>query len=128
VGPDTPDEVLRAALIATYEGCLAKSEIASPWRWAEAEDSLLVGVADLLTEAGIEVNGVVVANRLMPDEIEGADKVRRVDEAFGDALRVKMPWGTGVLANKPEDLVLHSQIFVPLIRSVRWSSGSRRPG
>lgn len=97
----TAEAQLRDALLATYDACLAKSEVASPWRWAEPARSTVVRVAEGLTAAGLEVGGVVSANRLMPDQIEGAGKPHIVPTEFGDALRVKMPWGIGTLARKP---------------------------
>lgn len=94
------DDQLRDALLATYDACLAKSEIASPWRWAEPTRSTVVRVAEGLANAGVVVEGVVSANRLMPDEVEGAGKPHIVPTSFGDALRVKMRWGRATLARK----------------------------
>jgi len=97
----TPEEQLRDALLATYDACFAKSEIASPWRWAEPFRSTVVLVAEGLTERGLVVEGVVSSNRLMPDRIEGVAKPHWVQAAFGDAVRIKMPWGLSTLARKP---------------------------
>lgn len=96
----TTNEELRDALLAVYDACFAKTEIASPWRWAEAAQTTVVRVADGLTKCGVEVQGVVSANRLMPDQFEGADKARLVQDHLGDVLRVKMAWGIGTLARK----------------------------
>jgi hypothetical protein len=97
---ETPTDQIRDALLATYDACLAKSEIASPWRWAEPCRSIVVRVAEGLTNAGLDVEGVVSANRLMPDQVEGAGKPHIVPTGFGDALRVKMRWGRATLARK----------------------------
>src|SRR3954451_9096870 len=43
---ETADSQLRDALLANYDACIAKSEIASPWRWAEPCQSTVVSVAD----------------------------------------------------------------------------------
>jgi hypothetical protein len=99
-GLETPDTQLRDALLATYDACLAKSEVASPWRWAEPLQSTVVRVADGLTAAGLDVEGVVSANRLMPDVIERAGRPRWIPTHVGDALRVKMQWGMATLARK----------------------------
>jgi hypothetical protein len=97
---ETAESQLRDVLLATYDACLAKSEIASPWRWAEPFQSTVVRVADGLARGGLDVEGVVSANRLMPDEFEGAGKPHWVPTNFGDALRIKMRWGIGTLARK----------------------------
>jgi hypothetical protein len=97
---ETADSQLRDALLATYDACIAKSEIATPWRWAEPSQSTVVSVADGLTKGGIDVEGVVSSNRLMPDKFEGAGKPHRIPTNFGDALRIKMSWGLGTLARK----------------------------
>lgn len=49
----------------------------------------------------MEITGVAGANRTIPDEVQGSRAPVAVPESFGDALRVKMPWGTGTLARKP---------------------------
>jgi hypothetical protein len=97
---ETAADQLRDALLATYDACLAKSEIASPWRWAEPFRSTVVRVAEGLTKCGLDVEGVVSANRLLPDQVEGAGKPRWVPNDFGDALRIKMRWGVSTLARK----------------------------
>jgi hypothetical protein len=97
---ETTDDQLRDALLATYDACVAKSEIDSPWRWAEPFRSTVVLMADGLTKRGLEVEGVVSSNRLMPDRIEGAAKPHWVPAAFGDAVRIKMSWGVSTLARK----------------------------
>jgi hypothetical protein len=68
---ETADSQLRDALLATYDACIAKSEIATPWRWAEPSQSTVVSVADGLTKGGLDVEGVVSSNRLMPDKFDG---------------------------------------------------------
>jgi hypothetical protein len=97
---ETADSQLRDALLAIYDACIAKSEIATPWRWAEASQSTVVSVADGLTKGGLDVEGVVSSNRLMPDKFDGAGKPHRIPTNFGDALRIKMSWGLGTLARK----------------------------
>lgn len=57
-------------------------------------------VAEGLANAGVVVEGVVSANRLMPDEVEGAGKPHIVPTSFGDALRVKMRGGRATIARK----------------------------
>jgi len=99
-GVETAGEQLRDALLATYDACLAKCDIASPWRWAEPLRSMIVRVADGLTKCGLDVEGVVSANRLIRDQVEGAANPRWVPEDFGDALRIRMRWGVGTLARK----------------------------
>jgi hypothetical protein len=98
---ETADDQLRDVLLATYDACFAKSEVASPWRWAEPFPSTAVRVADGLTALGLEVEGVVSCNRLMLDRVEGAGKPHCVPKAFGDAVRIKMRWGVSMLACKP---------------------------
>lgn len=97
---ETADTQLRDAVLATYDACIAKSEIATPWRWAEPSQSTVVSVADGLTRGGLDVEGVVSSNRIMPDRFDGAGKPHRIPTTFGDALRIKMPWGLGTLARK----------------------------
>jgi hypothetical protein len=97
---ESADDQLRDALLATYDACLAKSEIASPWRWAQPVQSTIVRVAEGLTNAGLDVQGLVSANRLIPDQFEGAGKPSWVPPDFGDALRIKMRWGVSTLARK----------------------------
>ena len=98
---ETSDEQLRDALLATYDACLAHSDVASPWRWAEPCRSTVVRIAEDLKECGIDVEWVVSANRLIPDQVEGAGRPRWVPKDFGDALRIKMRWGVSTLAHKP---------------------------
>lgn len=97
---ETTEIQLRDALLATYDACIAKSEIATPWRWAESSQSTVVSVADGLARVGLDVEGVVSSNRLMPDKFDGAGKPHRIPTNFGDALRIKMSWGLGTLARK----------------------------
>jgi hypothetical protein len=97
---ETADSQLRDALLATYDACLAKSEVATPWRWAEPSQSTVVSVADGLAKGGLDVEGVVSCNRLMPDKFDGAGKPHRIPTDFGDALRIKVSWGLGTLARK----------------------------
>jgi hypothetical protein len=91
---------LRDAMLATYDACLAKTEIASPWRWAESIQSTIVRIADGLAAVGLDVDGVVSGNRLMPDLIERVRMPHYVQTYIGDALRIKMGWGIGTLARK----------------------------
>jgi hypothetical protein len=94
-------EHLRDAVLATYDACLAKSEVPSPWRWAEPTRSFIVQVADALVDAGIEVDAVASSNRRVPDLSARDDESKTVPESFGDALRIELEWGTATLAHKP---------------------------
>jgi hypothetical protein len=59
-------------------------------------------VADSLIESGIQVQTVVSANRVKREPDEEELRATVIDPAFGDALRVKMPWGIGTLARKAQ--------------------------
>jgi hypothetical protein len=98
---DTEEEYLRDAVLATYDACLAKSEVPSPWRWAEPTPTFVVQVADALADAGIAVDAVASSNRLVPDPSARDDESKTIPPSFGDALRVELEWGTATLAHKP---------------------------
>lgn len=97
----THDEVLRDAIVATYRACMAESDLPSPWRWAEAERSFIVRVADALVVEGVAVSAVAQQNRLVPDATEGASSPRPIPLAFGEALRLEADWGNATLSRKP---------------------------
>ena len=52
-------------------------------------------VADGLAKGGLDVEGVVSSNRLMPDKFDGAGKPHRIPTNFGDALRIEISLGSG---------------------------------
>lgn len=98
---NTESEHLRDAVLATYDASLAKSELPSPWRWAEPTRTFVVQVADALADAGIQVDAVASSNRLVSNPSAPEEAAKTVPPDFGDALRIELEWGTATLAHKP---------------------------
>jgi hypothetical protein len=98
----TPEEHLRDAVLAIYDACVTGAALPTPWCWSEPSRSTVVQVADSLIESGIQVQTVVSANRVKREPDEEELRATVIDPAFGDALRVKMPWGIGTLARKAQ--------------------------
>lgn len=95
---DSPEDVIRDAVLAVYDAATEGVEVASPWRWGQPEDHEVVRLADGLAEVGLRVSGVLGTYAWAPGTSPG--QLRHTPPQREVAVRVECGWGYLVLSRR----------------------------